>query len=76
MTYIHSRLSRCRPEFEFRLGLGTLMSEKSQAVYYIYSCHMLIDKALSSDKPNKPLFKLIDTSFQFISASLNNGKVF
>ena len=27
MTYIHSRLSRCRPEFEFRLGLGTLMSE-------------------------------------------------
>ena len=29
-----------------------LMSEKSQAVYYISSCHMLIDKALSSDKPN------------------------
>ena len=28
-----------------------LMSEKSQAVYYISSCHMLIDKALSSDKP-------------------------
>ena len=28
------------------------MSEKSQAVYYISSCHMLIDKALSSEKPN------------------------
>ena len=25
-----------------------LMSEKSHAVYYISSCHMLIDKALSS----------------------------
>ena len=25
---------------------------KSQAVNYISSCHMLIDKALSSDKPN------------------------
>ena len=25
--------------------------EKSQAVYYISNCHMLIDKALSSDKP-------------------------
>ena len=37
---------------ESLLGLGTLMSEKSQAVYYISSCHMLIDKALSSDKPN------------------------
>ena len=33
-------------------GSALLMSEKSQAVYYIYyisSCHMLIDKALSSD---------------------------
>ena len=29
-----------------------LMSEKSQAVYYISSCHMLIDKSLSSDEPN------------------------
>ena len=26
-----------------------LMSEKSQAVYYISSCHVLIDKVLSSD---------------------------
>ena len=34
-----------------------LMSEKSQAVYYISSCHMLIDKALSSDKPNGHWFE-------------------
>ena len=33
-------------------GSALLMSEKSQAVYYISNCHMLIDKALSSDKPN------------------------
>ena len=33
------------------------MSEKSQAVYYISSCHMLIDKALSSDKPNGHWFE-------------------
>ena len=35
-------------------GSTLLMSEKSQAVYLvsISSCHMLIDKALSSDKPN------------------------
>ena len=33
-------------------GSALLMSEKSQAVYYISSCHMLIDKALSSDKQN------------------------
>ena len=33
-------------------GSALLMSEKSQAVYYISSCHMLIDKALSSDKSN------------------------
>ena len=35
-------------------GSALLMSEKSQVVYYIRfsSCHMLIDKALSSDKPN------------------------
>ena len=26
-----------------------LMSDKSQAVYYISSCHVLIDKVLSSD---------------------------
>ena len=32
-------------------GSALLMSEKSQAVYYMSSCHMLIDKALSSDKP-------------------------
>ena len=30
-------------------GSALLMSEKSQAVHYISSCHMLIDKALSSD---------------------------
>ena len=30
-------------------GSEFLMSEKSQAIYYISSCHMLIDKALSSD---------------------------
>ena len=29
-----------------------LMSEKSQAVSYISSCHMLIDKALFSDYSN------------------------
>ena len=34
-----------------------LMSEKSPAVYYISSCHMLIDKALSSDKPNDLWFE-------------------
>ena len=33
------------------------MSEKSQAVYYISSSHMLIDKALSSDKPNSHWFE-------------------
>ena len=32
-------------------------SEKSQAVYYISSSHMLIDKALSSDKPNGHWFE-------------------
>ena len=35
-----------------------LMSEKSQGVYYISSCHMLIDKALSSDKPNGTVSRL------------------
>ena len=38
-------------------GSPLLMSEKSQAVYYISSCHMLIDKALSSDKPNGHWFE-------------------
>ena len=38
-------------------GSALLMSEKSQAVYYISSCDMLIDKALSSDKPNGHLFE-------------------
>ena len=38
-------------------GTALLMSEKSQAVYYISSCHMLIDKALSSDKPNGHWFE-------------------
>ena len=32
-------------------------SEKSQAVYYISSCHMVIDKALFSDKPNGHWFE-------------------
>ena len=38
-------------------GSALLMSEKSQVVYYISSCHMLIDKALSSDKPNGHWFE-------------------
>ena len=39
-------------------GSALLMSEKSQAVYYIPSCHnMLIDKALSSVKPNGHWFE-------------------
>ena len=38
-------------------GLALLMSEKSQAVYYISSYHMLIDKALSSHKPNGHWFE-------------------
>ena len=38
-------------------GSALLMSEKSQAVYYISSCHMLIDKAFSSDKPNGHWFE-------------------
>ena len=38
-------------------GSAPLMSEKSQAVYYISSCHMLIDKALSSDKSNGHWFE-------------------
>ena len=44
------------PAFDQRSNPGSssalVMSEKSQAVYYISSCHMLIDKALSSDKTN------------------------
>ena len=39
------------------LTVSLLMSEKSQAVYYIFSCHMLMDKALSSDKPNGHWFE-------------------
>ena len=38
-------------------GSAHLMSEKSQAVYYSSSCHMLIDKALSSDKPKGHWFE-------------------
>ena len=38
-------------------GSAFLMSEKSQAVYYISSCHKLIDKTLSSDKPNGHWFE-------------------
>ena len=46
--------SRCMQEAGI---VQLLMSEKSQAVYYISSCHMLIDKALSSDKPNGHWFE-------------------
>ena len=38
-------------------GSALLMSEKSQAVYYISNYHMLIDKAFSSDKPNGHWFE-------------------
>ena len=38
-------------------GSALLMNEKAQAVYYISSCHMLIDKALSSNKPNGHWFE-------------------
>ena len=38
-------------------GYGIFLSIKSQAVYYISSCHMLIDKALFSDKPNGHWFE-------------------
>ena len=40
------------PAVEPRSNPGSgkiLISEKSQAVYYISSCHVLIDKVLSSD---------------------------
>ena len=40
------------PRSNLGSGSALLMSEKSQAIYYISSCHMLIDKALSNDKPN------------------------
>ena len=33
------------------------MSEKFQAVYYISSCHIVIDKALSSDESNGHWFE-------------------
>ena len=39
-------------------GSALLLSEKSQAVYYISSCHMLIDKALSSDNSNGHWFEV------------------
>ena len=45
------------PRSNLGSGSALLMSEKSQAVYYISSCHMLIDKALSSDKPNGHWFE-------------------
>ena len=38
-------------------GSTLLMSEKSQVVYYISSCHLLIDKALSSDQRNGHSFE-------------------
>ena len=36
----------------FFLAVYLNQTYKSQAVYYISNCHMLIDKALSSDKRN------------------------
>ena len=45
------------PRSNLGSGSALLMSEKSQAVYYISSCHMLIDKALSSDKPSGHWFE-------------------
>ena len=56
-TYIYSMCSLAvstqdSPAVEPRSNPGSgkiLMSEKSQAVYYISSCHVLIDKVLSSD---------------------------
>ena len=38
-------------------GSALLMSGKSQAVYCISSCHILIDKVLSSGKPNDHWFE-------------------
>ena len=55
-------------------GSALLMSEKSQAVYYIFSCHMLIDKALSSDKPNGQWFEA-DWLHCKRDALSSNGKV-
>ena len=46
-----------RPEFESRLGLGTLMSQNLRLYTIISSCHMLIDKVLSSDKSNGHWFE-------------------
>ena len=45
------------PRLNPGLGSALLMSEKPQVVYYISSCHMLIDKALSCDKPNGHWFE-------------------
>ena len=45
------------PRSNLGSGSALLMSKKSQAVYYISSCHMLIDKTLSSDKPNGHWFE-------------------
>ena len=38
-------------------GSALLMNERSQTVYYISSCNVLIDKVLSSDKPNGHWFE-------------------
>ena len=54
--YCHAQVSLAVYQF-YQVSLALLMSEKSQAVYYISSCHMLIDKALSSDKPNGHWFE-------------------
>ena len=51
-SYSYSYSPTVDPRSSPGSGSALLMSEKSQAVYYISSCHMLIDKALSSDKPN------------------------
>ena len=55
-------------------GSAILMSEKSQAVYCISSCHMLIDKALSSDKASGHWFEAEGLHCKRDALS-SNGKV-
>ena len=55
-------------------GSALLLSEKSQAVYYTSSCYMLIDKALSSDKPNGHWFEA-DWLHSKLDALSSNRKV-
>ena len=51
-----------------------LISEKSQAVYYISSCDVLIDKVLSSDNPNGHWFE-VDWLHRKRDALSSNRKV-